>query len=342
MAISGHPDLVYNIDAHHHAIETIHGTKIQDLFVFFYPPYVLLLFLPLSLIPYYWSFCLWLGAGLLLYILLINKIFRNRTILGLAIGCPGIFLNLYWGQNAFITTILILGFIYYVDRNALLAGVFLGLLFYKPQFAVFCLIAVMANRNWKCLAATLSVLGVLVAGSLLAWGPSLWISYYPLAGKCAELSLLSIWDKTSAIQPTVYSFLRLLGIGINTALISQYAISLAMAIIIYIVWRRRTKGEFLSVIILGYCILLGLPYYIQYDMLLVIIPIIYYMQYFYEVNGSTIEKLIMSIMWVLPILGWVFVLATRLQIAPVIYAIGLIISLKKFNKNRLKPVSVNR
>lgn len=333
---------MYNIDAHHHVIETIHGTKIKDLLAFFYPPYALFLFIPLGLMPYYWSFCLWLTGGLLLYTLSIYSIFRNRTILGLAIGCTGVYLNLYWGQNAFITTALILGFIYYMDRSALLAGIFLGLLFYKPQFAVFCLIAVIANRNWRCLAATLSVLGVLVAGSLLAWGPSLWISYYSLAREFAELSLLSGWAKTAAVQPTVYSFLRLTRFDTRIALVLQYANSLAMVIVTYIVWQRRTKGEFLPVIILGFCILLGLPYYIQYDMLLVIIPVIYYMQYFYEINGSTLEKFIMAIMWVLPILGWVFVSATRLQIAPIIYAMGLIVSLKKFNKNRLKPVPVNR
>ncbi len=334
LAITGHPEGVYNLAEHHHAMESLYGVRIPGSLPFFYPPNALMLFAPLAAIPVYWSWCLWLGVGLLLYALPIWRIFRNANVLYLALSFPAVLLNLYWGQNAFISVALILGFLCHTDSNPILAGLFLGLLFYKPQFAFYCVIAVIAARKWKCLSSALTTLAALVIGSLLIWGPQLWASYFTIV-QFSRSSFLSEWLKSNAVQPTVFSFLRLTGFDPGTALKLQYLVSVAMGGVVYAVWQRRPRQEYLANSVLGCCILLGVPYYQQYDTLLAIIPLCYYAQYERQVAEATRKPGLMLWLWSMPVFGWAIVLMTTIQIVPIICSAVLLAVLRDFV--RVKP-----
>jgi len=333
LTITGHPERIYNIPEQHRVLESLYGARIPDLLPFYYPPYALMLFAPLALLPLHCGWCLWLGIGLLLYAFSIWRSFGSADTLCLALAFPAVLVNLYWGQNAFITVALILGFLYYLDENALMAGLFLGLLFYKPQFAFYCLIAVVAARQWTCFWSALTTLVTLVVGSLLIWGPQLWASYFRANSRVREVSFLSGWVKLASVEPTVFSFLRITGLTPSTALRLQYIVSIAMGVVVYVVWRERAKETSLANSVLGCCILLGVPYYIQYDTLLATIPLSYYWRYNQQVTsaGRTHDGVIFSL-WSMPVLAYWIVRLMKMQVVPIICSAVLIRILGEFER----------
>jgi hypothetical protein len=230
---------------------------------------------------------------------------------------------------------LILGFLYCIDRNELLSGLLLGLLCYKPQFAFYCLIAVIAAEKLNCLWSALTTLVTLVIGTLLMWGPHLWASYFALIREFQELSLFSGWVNTAAVQPTVFSFLRLTGFNPRTALTLQYIVSMAMGGVVYAVWRKRSAQDYLANSILGCCILLGVPYYIQYDTLVAIIPLAYYWQYEQEETNAGRNRNhdgLMLSLWSMPVLASRIVKLTKIQVVPIICSVVLFRILAEFRR----------
>ena len=313
---------------HHQVIETIYGRTLPNLLAWFYPPYALLLALPLALIPYYCSLGLWFLSGLAVYGLAVYKNSRHRLIFGISLSLPAVLLNLWWGQTAFFTSSLLLGFISCLDHHPILAGFMLGLLAYKPQFAVLCFIAVLAGRYWRCLAAALITLSLLITASLLLWGLPVWQAYLVTISNFNALSLLDGWVNTSAIQPTTISLLRLLDVKLELALSLQSIITALLVLVTYTVWRSRPQGEPISCSILGLCTLLAQPYFLQYDMVLVIIPIIYYLA---EHTALTrMEVLLVSLLWADSFLAWPIVLLTHIQITPLICTALLLCALRRF------------
>ena len=326
--LSGHPELVYDISAHSHAIEEIRGTT-TILAPYFYPPHSLFMFLPLGLFSSTCALAIWMIFGLALYTAAMYKLFPDKKMLFFAYSCPGILINICWGQNAFITCSLLLGFLYFLRKKPWLAGVLLGLLTYKPQFALFCLIAVVASKNWQCVAASIVTTFLMVIASVKVFGFSTWLAFFELIEKFNEISLIFNWTQFAPVQPTAYSLFRLAGIEQSTALMMQYMLSLVMAVLIYYVWSHNADHN-LSVVVLGLGIMLGLTYYIQYDMLIVIIPVLFSMAS--ATPTSQIETFLLRLLWLLPIVSWVIVYITGIQITPIACAALLIITLQKIRK----------
>jgi alpha-1,2-mannosyltransferase len=175
LTLLGHSELVYNLAAHHQVIEALHNTKIVMAYPYFYPPTSLFMFLPLALIPHDYARVIWLLFSLAIYAFAAYKLFPDKMLF--VLGFPGVGLTLYWCQNSFITVGLMLGFIYFLQKKPWLAGVLLGLLTYKPQFAAFCLIAVLADRNWKCVAGSAITTLSLIAASFVFFGMETWKTF---------------------------------------------------------------------------------------------------------------------------------------------------------------------
>ena len=324
---SGQPELAYHLATHHALMEEIYQ-QVVPMLPYFYGPYTLFIFWPLSYLSYWWSLGVWQGLQLGVYLLLVYKSFRRPYLVVLALCFPAVFLNVYWGQNALFSTALLLGFIYFIDRNEILAGICLGILCYKPQLAIMCIVAVVANRKYRSLGTALVVLGVAVASSFCLWGVPVWGAYLDAINKFADMFLLDGWKLTAAVQPTLYSALRLVGVNVLVAQSLQYLCSALLAGLVFWIWRQRSSNDALSVAILGFATMLGLSYYIQYDMLLTMVPLLYY-QKAVSFPGRA-DYLLCGMLWVLPVLSWLLVGLSSMQIAPVVFLLALLRCLEQW------------
>ncbi|MGI6436364.1 MAG: glycosyltransferase family 87 protein [Syntrophomonadaceae bacterium] len=266
---------VYDIAVHHEMLEMVLGYSKQQLLAWFYPPIFLLIVYPLALIPYDLSIILWFILTLSLLGYAIWKITANKTMVAIALGFPGIFMNLLWGQNAFFYTFLLGTGFAVLESSPLITGMLFGMLWFKPQFAIIPYIALVGGRYWKALLWSICFSCLYVLASLVVFGPGVWTAYLEginLAGQ----TILGDWVNVNAIQPTVYSGVRLVTSSHGLSMAVQGTVSIIIVLINLVIW-SKSIGDFT----MRYCIsvlsiFLFAPYVMQYDLAMLAIPLVCY------------------------------------------------------------------
>jgi hypothetical protein len=135
--------------------------------IFSYPPYVALACSLFTLLPYAWSFIVWIGLSLLGIIKAVR--WMTHMLLPDQLHAAGLdsfqlsiitlsffptYIGLQNGQNQAFTLFLVTGVIVFArQKRWLQAGVLAGLLIYKPQFVVGFLILWLAQGHWRALFA---------------------------------------------------------------------------------------------------------------------------------------------------------------------------------------------
>jgi Glycosyltransferase family 87 len=105
--LSGDPAGIYNVQSLHAAEQQIIGGA--GRIPWFYPPPYLLFVALLATLPYTLSLYTWLAATLTGYVLTVRKIAPHPLVTGLILAYPGTFVNFYYGQNGFLSAILLNG-----------------------------------------------------------------------------------------------------------------------------------------------------------------------------------------------------------------------------------------
>ena len=131
-----------------------------------YPPHVAVLYRPLAALDYRPSYAvhtLLMVAAFVAAVLLARPLvpwLQRATVPAIALGLASwpMFRGIGAGQNTALTLLLLVAAwrATAADRDAL-AGVFLGLLLYKPQFAVLAVALWAVTRRWKTVAAFAAV-----------------------------------------------------------------------------------------------------------------------------------------------------------------------------------------
>lgn len=228
--------LIYDYSAFsvEHALSGLPSCNIEH---FDYPPTLLLLIYPLGLMPYLTAFAVWMLATLALYLGATYAVLPRRAVLLAAATPVPVLLNVLLGHNGFVTAGLVgLALASIECRRPWMAGIFLGLLTYKPQFGFLFPVALLALREWRaiCSAAATSVIFGLMAA--LAFGFDVWPSFTAaLSERGANLNQ----DPTLSLGlVSPLGFLLARGINAHMAWIAQLALTAIMAVIVYALWRR--------------------------------------------------------------------------------------------------------
>jgi len=105
VGLAGHAPDAYNISLLFKA-ENFAVPASKSVYVWYYSPSFYLTVLPLALLPYlaaYWVFMISTLSG---YLLVLRRIVRNDTAMWCLAAFSGLWLNLFHGQNAFLTAAL--------------------------------------------------------------------------------------------------------------------------------------------------------------------------------------------------------------------------------------------
>ncbi len=136
-----------------------------------YPPHLLLFTWPLGFLPYIAAYALYCAAGLLLYVAVVSDGERRAGHLALLALAPAAILNIWAGQNGFITAALLVGGLLQLDRRPLLAGVLFGLLTIKPQLGLLLPVMLALTGRWRVIAAAAATIAVLAAVTAASSAP---------------------------------------------------------------------------------------------------------------------------------------------------------------------------
>ena len=174
LALHGRAAEVYNFVAFHDFETSVVGPHI-DSYHYSYPP-VLLLTAPLALLPYVPALFVWLASTWYGFYRAL-KLAADDNALLLSLAALAVFVNAMGGQNGALTAAILGGGLLLVDRRPALAGILFGLLVYKPHLALMLPVAMIAGRRWRVIGAAGATAFLLVAASIVAFGPAVWVEY---------------------------------------------------------------------------------------------------------------------------------------------------------------------
>lgn len=331
LALSGNAELVYDIEKLHNIQLLFLGSTHFYGSGWYYPPTFLLMVLPLGFIPYLVSFSLWIGITLLLFMFVLYHIKPSPLCLIFLFLFPGIFENFLFGQNGYLSGILLGGGLLLLNRSPLVAGIFFGLLSYKPNFLPLILFALIIGRYWKALMGAFLAVALSFIVTVMIFGYEIWVGYFNIMK--VPLELLEKGQAPWSIMPTFFAATLSAGFDVRTAYLVQSAVMLLVVMSITWAWRKdynlALRG---SILILG--VLLFTPYIFVYDLAILALPLYWLWQEGRDYGRLPGELLLLFLGWIMPIAGPLFwsilnIYQGKFQIGPVILLGLFVLSLGK-------------
>lgn len=271
ITIAGNAAAAYDPKLHHAAQVALAGHEFKGLLWWHYPPVVLFLAAALALLPYTPAFLTWVATTLGLFAATIARIAKAQFAALLACAMPAVFLNAVAGQNGFLTAALVGLALVNLEAQPVLAGAFIGILTYKPQFGVLFPLVLAASGRWKTFvsAATVAAITVLLPWAIFG-GQTVhaFLHYLPMAGDSLLVHGSAGWKKFQ----TIYGLLRWMGLDNSMASAAQAVVCVAVAAALVSLWRSGVSFE-LKAAALATGVFFSTPYTYMYDFPILAVPL---------------------------------------------------------------------
>lgn len=188
---------LYNVEKFDSIWRETYNVTQEGTFHFSYPPLALLVWAPLSKLPYLVALVLWLGVSAILILRFILTLTQSYAVLAILIVSPLFLRAILTGQAGLLLTFLLAYGLYNLDKGRpLRSGISFGLLALKPHLAVALPLTLIYKKEWKVIVAGSVTILALAALSLFTFGTEAWLAFYQHFGS-------SVASETSS---DVYSF----------------------------------------------------------------------------------------------------------------------------------------
>jgi Glycosyltransferase family 87 len=320
MAARGNIIDIYNIHIYQAEIAKYIGL---NYFYWVYPPTILIILFPLALLPFFPAWLIWILLTLTAYLLVVHHIAPRPVTFLLTLAFPATYYNFYAGQNGFLSASLLGAGLLSLENRPLLGGILLGLVSYKPHFAILVPVALISGRQWRALlGAASSALG-LVLISVAVFGPQAWLAFY----RNIHLPLEFL---ASPNQPKIITLFSLLQGRLVAAWMLQGSIMLAAVAALIWGWRRGLPSLRNALLVL--CTLLFTPYAFYYDLPILALPLAWIGWHGYTQGWLPGEQTILTLAWALPFLllfSILFQINLNFPLAPLIFMALVILVLRR-------------
>ena len=300
LALEGKAAAVYDGSAIHAAERTAVDGDATGFFPWFYPPTFLMVVLPLALLPYGWALAAWLGTTLLGYLAVIRRIAPAPEALWLAVAFPAVLVNLGHGQNGFLTAALMGGALLVLDRRPFVAGALFAALAIKPQLAILVPVVLIAAGHWHALMAAAACVA---ASAGLAWAlfgtdtVAAFLANAAIAREFLEGGAVG-WHKLQS----VFAAVRLMGGDLTISYAVQGIAAVAAVAATIWVWRQPTTVAIKGAALVT-ATLLATPFYYDYDLVLLALPIAWLGWDGYRSGYHSWEKSMLAFAWIWPLIA---------------------------------------
>jgi alpha-1,2-mannosyltransferase len=264
-AFAGGPAPWFDAATYNEALREITGHPDLAYYFWAYPPHLLLFTWPFGFIPYLPAYALWCVGGIALYLWTARSGgVSSKHMLFLAVA-PGVAVNVFFGQNGFLTAALLIGGLANLDRRPIVSGILFGILTIKPQFGLLLPVMLVLTGRWRVIAAAVATTVVLVAATSIWFGPHIWLDYVRKVSPQQHWLLSYCGGLLVPMMSSVFVGGRILGLPLNVDWILQsIASASAFAMVVWTFWRRR--DPVLSLALFVTAIFLFSPYMLNYDM----------------------------------------------------------------------------
>jgi hypothetical protein len=324
LVLDGAPGSAWNPIVHAAAERASFGPETgyaADYYAFFYPPPFLLICLPLALLPYGTAVAIWLVTTGAAYLAAIRALLPPRwPAVLVALAFPALLVNAEHGQNGALSAALLGVAALELDRRPRLAGASLGVLCFKPQLAFLVVPALVVARRWRSLAWAAAMAGMLCLGSIQVLGEVAWRGFLSNAA-LAQNALQEGWVAFAKLVST-FAAARLLGMDLSTAWAAQVVVSITALSVMLMVARGR-PGAPAEVATLAVAACLATPFVLDYDLMLLAVPLAWLAAEAERGGYLPWEKLVLVAAFALPLVARPLAMRGGVPVAPLMLTVLL-------------------
>ncbi len=301
MADHGRAAQAWDWPTHYEVQKQVHHDPAIPFYGWHYPPPFLIIATLLAQFPYVAALLIWQGLTLMLALALVRRILPNdRDAMLAALGAPVVLVCLGHGQNAFLTASLLGAGMLLLDRRPWIAGMLLGALVYKPQFAVLIPVLILARGNIRAFASAGLTVAALCLVTLAIWGWPVWQAFIESLSLTRHIIIeagATGWEKIQS----PFSAIRQWGGSIPLAYGVQGIVT-AIAIAAAALAARRGSMEVRGAAALS-AALLCTPYVLDYDFVLLGVAIAFMVADMGKRGALTWEPTWLAYAWIAPLFG---------------------------------------
>ena len=264
-AFSGGPAAWFDFHVYNDAVRKVTGDPDLPPVFWSYPPHILPFIWPFGLFAYLPAYVLWCLIGLALYVRASFAGGVDRKFWPFLVVAPAVIVNVFLGQNGFLTAALLIGGLANLDRRPIVAGILFGILTIKPQFGLLLPVMLVLTGRWRVIASAVVTAVALVAATALWFGADIWIEYVQKVVPQQHWVLITAGNNGWPIVSSAFVNARLIGLSDDWAWAVQAVSSCcALAAVVWTFWRRR--DPVLSQALLVSATFLFSPWMLNYDM----------------------------------------------------------------------------
>jgi len=337
-AFSGGPANWFDSDVYMAAILKVTGIPDLAPMYWSYPPHLMLFIWPFGLLGFLPSYMVWCAVGLALYVwAAVAGGVDRRCWMFLAVA-PAVTVNVFLGQNGFLTAALLIGGLANLDRRPIIAGILFGILTIKPQLGLLLPVLLVLGGHWRVISSAIATTALLVAATAIWFGPDIWIQYLhkvaPQQHDLLNVAGVMGWP----IVASAFVNARLVGLPDNHAWMVQGVVSAcAFGAVVWTFWRKR--DPVLSQALYVTATFLFSPWILNYDMVVFGWTVALLRQ---RGNEALIDQCLSLAIWMLPFLMFPFGFAhipSALLILP-LFAFRLLWRLAHDTSGQASPAQV--
>ena len=293
------------------------------LLLWHYPPHYLWLLTPLAGLSFSVGFAVFTAVNLAALVAVGRRLVPYATRVGWAalLGAPVIAAAIVQGQNgAFFAACLVGGFMAREKGCPWLSAVLFAVILAKPQYGVLIPIALLAQRDWAAILRTAVACLAFTGLVTLQLGPEIWIYF----AKNTEMLRFSLTEGGLLAQmPTVWASLHLAGVPAGIAMGLHAIAALAAVGVVWTLWRQPVVAPDLALAAVLFGTLMISPYGFRYDMVATLGGTLLLMRHAALHGWHPAEKLVLTIMWLLPGVFPLLALVSGAQVGPLVMLVGL-------------------
>ena len=300
MVLDGRAADVWNWDAHRAVQEAFHGPRLTEWYGWHYPPPFLLIAAALATLPYLPALFVWQAATLLPFAWLVRRFTGRPEAWLFVLAAPVTLVCIMHGHNGFLTALLLGGGLMLLERRPFAAGLLLGCLVYKPQFALVLPIVLLFLWNWRAIACAAVSSLALIALTLALWGWPAWQAFLdslPLTQSIVIEQGRTGWEKIMSPFAAVRSW----GAPVTVA----YAVQAAFTVVAIAstLWLARKARPDLRNAAVTASVLISTPYVLDYDYVVLLAGIAFLWRDAERHGWLPWEKSALAFVWIAPLVA---------------------------------------
>jgi hypothetical protein len=300
MVLDGRAAEVWNWDAHRAVQEAFHGPHLKEWYGWHYPPPFLLIAATLATMPYLPALFVWQGATLLPFAWLMRRFTGRPEAWLFLLAAPVTLICIMHGHNGFLTALLLGGGLMLLEKRPFVAGLLLGCLVYKPQFALVLPLLMLVLWNWRAIAGAAVSSLALVGITLIVWGWPVWQAFLdslPLTQSVVIEQGRTGWEKIMSPFAAVRSW----GGSIEAAYALQGLFTVTT--IAATLWLARKARPDVRNAAVTAAVLISTPYVLDYDFVVLLAGIAFLWRDAEKNGWLPWEKTALALVWIAPLIA---------------------------------------